>query len=261
MKLYSLCSSSKGNCTYIGDGKTGILIDAGFGIRNYRNSMRLAGLDPDGIKAIFLTHEHSDHISGLKNITSNYDVPVYGSRGTLEQVLIKEAVCSKTKLYEINHCVAEIEDFQVQAFHTPHDSAESLGYSVFAGYKKISVCTDIGTVTDEVSENLLGSTYILLESNYDKEMLVTGSYPYFLKERVSSDSGHLSNDDCAELMGKLIENGTEHFMLGHLSIENNMPQLALQTSVGHMACRGMKVQKDFTVEIAPERNKGRVVGL
>lgn len=261
MKLYSLCSSSKGNCTYIGDGKTGILVDAGLGIRNYINSLSLAGIDPKGVQAIFVTHEHSDHISGLKKIAERFSLPVYGSRGTLLEILKKNAVGEDTVLYEINKKAAAIGDFEVAAFHTPHDSAESLGYTVTDGRKKVSVCTDLGHVTEEVHQALLGSSFVLLESNYDEKMLFMGKYPYFLKERIASNNGHLSNEACSRQLQCLIESGVEHFLLGHLSEENNLPDLALQHSVAHLTMLGLQISSDYTLDIAPRRNIGKVVEI
>lgn len=259
MKFYSLCSSSKGNCTYLGDGNHGILIDAGFGIRNYTNSMRLAGLNPDGIQAIFITHEHSDHISGLRKLTEKYQVPVYGSKGTLMELLKKEAVSPTTKLYEINHRAVQIGDWEIRAYHTSHDSAESLGYTVSNQQKKVALCTDLGYVSEEVQQQLQGSDFVLLESNYDVHMLFTGGYPPFLKERIFSKKGHLSNEDCAEQLKWLIQQGTSRFLLGHLSKENNLPQIALEHSVSYLQQNQMMIEQDYRLEVAPERNPGKVI--
>lgn len=261
MKLYSLCSSSKGNCTYIGEGNTGILIDAGFGIRNYANSMALAGLDPGSVQAVFVTHEHSDHISGLRKLCEKYRLPVYGSKGTLLEVLHKDAVCADTKLYEINRRSVQVGDLDVSAFHTPHDSAESLGYTIRCGSKKICICTDLGHITPEVDQELVGSDFVLLESNYDQDMLFQGSYPPFLKERIASLQGHLSNGDCAKQLARLICSGTSHFLLGHLSKENNRPQLALQSAVTYLTGQGMLLEQDYRLSVAPERNIGRVIEI
>lgn len=261
MVLYSLCSSSKGNCTYIGTESSGILIDAGMGIRNYRQSMQMAGLNPDGLRAIFVTHEHSDHISGLRRLTECFDVPVYGSKGTLLELLRKEAVSPKTKLYEINRKTACVGGFAVQAFHISHDCAEGLGYTIDVHGYRLGVCTDLGFVSEEVHDQLCSCNFVLLESNYDQQMLADGRYPAMLKRRIASRSGHLSNQHCAEQLERLVGSGVEHFMLGHLSKENNRPQLALELSVAYLEEHGMHLERDYTLSVAPERNPGRVVEL
>ena len=234
MKIYSLGSSSSGNCTYIEENGDGVLIDAGFGVRNTCNFLKEAKIDENNVRAIFITHEHTDHICGLKSLCKRWDVPVYGSRATLEKLLEKDAVGADTKLYEINLKTAEIGSLAVSAFHTPHDSADSLGFIVSNGKVNAGICTDLGYMPTKISKALENCNFVLLESNYDTAMLQAGNYPFQLKERIASNYGHLSNDDCAVQVGKLIERGTTHFLLGHLSQDNNRPDIADSTVQSHL---------------------------
>lgn len=254
MKIYSLCSSSSGNCTYIEENGDGVLIDAGFGIRNTCRFFKEAGIDENNVRAIFITHEHTDHICGLKSLCKRWDVPVYGSRATLEKLLEKDAVGAYTKLYEINLKIAEIGSLAVSAFHTPHDSADSLGFIVSNGKVNAGICTDLGYMPAEISKTLESCNFVLLESNYDQAMLQAGNYPFQLKERIASKYGHLSNDDCAKQLKNLIQKGVERFLLGHLSIHNNFPELAYQNAVSYLSSFGIDIDKDYLLEVAPVRN-------
>ncbi len=256
MIIYPLCSSSKGNCTYIGNDKEAILIDAGFGIKNTFKSLELAGISKNNIKAIFITHEHSDHISGLYSLTKVLSIPVYSSKDTLQALLLKNCIYPGTKLYEINLKKAIVANMEISAFHTPHDSAYSLGFSFFDGLKTFSICTDLGYVSNDIKNHLKSSDFILLESNYDYNMLQAGNYPYAIKQRIQSKHGHLSNDETAYFVEYLIKNGVKKFLLGHLSQKNNLPQLAMQTVISHLLKNNIKYQKDYFLNIAPVRNTG-----
>ena len=254
MRIYSLCSSSSGNCTDIEEKNSGILIDAGFGVRNTCRFLAEAGSPETRIRAIFITHEHSDHISGLNRLTQRWKIPVYASYGTLEKLLEKDAISADVKLYEINRRPAVIEDLSITAFHTPHDSAESLGFFVSNGKLQAGFCTDLGYVPDDVSEGLAYCKFVLLESNYDPAMLQAGNYPFLLKERIASNFGHLSNDDCALQVKKLLCRGVQRFLLGHLSRQNNLPELAYENVVSYLLSNGFQVGIDYQLAVAPVRN-------
>ena len=256
-KFYPLASSSKGNCTYIGTQQHGILIDVGIGPRVLKTAFSLGGFEPSAVRAVFVTHEHSDHVRGLCRFTEQYDVPVYGSRETLEELIRKDCVASHTKLYEINRHTVEVADMEVRAFTTSHDSVHSLGYRIRTPEDKaIGFCTDLGVVTPEVQEHLEGCSRVMLESNYDREMLRYGIYPPYLKRRIASDTGHLSNDACAAEAARLAKKGNVRFVLGHLSEENNRPELALQQTVATLEETGMHLGEDYTVWVAPKTSMG-----
>ncbi|MGI5896971.1 MAG: MBL fold metallo-hydrolase [Oscillospiraceae bacterium] len=263
IRLLPLASSSKGNSTYVGTESAGILIDAGIGPRIFQGALGLGGIeDIRNIRAIFITHEHSDHIKGLLKLTERLDVPVYGSRETLVELIEKDAVCPHTKLYEINRKTVEAAGMEIRAFTTSHDSVHSLGYRITTpDGKQLAVCTDLGVVTPEVHSALTGCQLVMLESNYDREMLRNGGYPAYLKRRIASERGHLCNTDCAAELVALAQSGTEHFVLGHLSEENNRPEVAAETSLAALTGAGFHLERDFTLLTAPRSTTGQFVTL
>lgn len=263
LRLLPLASSSKGNSTYIGTETAGILIDAGLGPRVFQGAMSLGGVDDLlAIQAVFITHEHSDHIKGLLKLTERLDIPVYGSRETLVDLVQRDLVCPRTKLFEINRKTVEAAGMEVRAFTTSHDSLHSLGFRItLPNGKTMAFCTDLGTVTPEVHSALFGCDTVMLESNYDKEMLRCGSYPAYLKMRIASQNGHLSNHDCAEELVTLALGGTSQFVIGHLSEENNRPELAAETSIAALTEAGLNIEKDYTFFTAPRTTVGRSVEL
>lgn len=259
MIVYPICSSSKGNCTYVSDEKTGLLIDAGFGIRNLCKYLNSASFSCQNIKAIFITHEHTDHISGLCSIIKNLRIPIFASNGTNNALLNKNKIYSEIKLHEIKeNKPIYIDDFEINAFPTPHDCTQGLGFCIYNNNKKFSICTDIGHVTSIIKEKLIGSDLILLESNYDSNLLQISPYPHHLKKRIMSNLGHLSNDNAAKLIKYLIHNGVNNFLLGHLSQMNNTPDLALQTTRSYLMKYDLKINNDYLLNVAPIRNNNLI---
>ncbi|MEG0692349.1 MAG: MBL fold metallo-hydrolase [Oscillospiraceae bacterium] len=259
---YSLCSSSKGNSTYIGDEKNGILVDAGLSLRSFKQKMDFRGIDYSAVKGIFITHEHTDHIKGLKTIGKLLNVPIYSSRKTIEHLIKNDMLPPGGKAIELNRKVADMGNMGVTSFTTPHDSVHSLGFKMeFTDGKTAVVCTDLGCVTQEVSTNIMGSNFILLESNYDEEMLRMGAYPSFLKQRIRSSVGHLSNENCAKTLVELLQSGTTKFMLGHLSEQNNLPQLAMQCALAELLHAGSELNRDYILSVAKAQSIGEVMEI
>ncbi len=257
MRLCPLFSGSSGNCIYIEFSKdNAILVDAGKSNKQLENSFKINNINPSNIKAIFITHEHSDHIAGLKVFLKNHDVKVYGSGGTLS-ALQEKGIISKNDSFEVlKKAEKDLDFFSVKPFSISHDCKEGYGYSFVSGNgEKVSVCTDLGYVSNEIKNDLKGSHAVILESNHDQMMLQNGPYPYYLKRRILSDVGHLSNDSCGELLPYLVNNGTKNIVLSHLSAHNNLPDLALQTSISYLARESMTCNKDFYLSIAPRENK------
>ena len=262
-RFLPLASSSKGNSVYLGTETEGILFDAGIGPRSLQSALKLGGIQSvEAIKAIFITHEHSDHIKGLLSLTEKIDVPVYGSRETLVELIHKEAVTPHTQLFEIKRRTVTVADYAVRCFSTSHDSVHSLGYQItLPNGVQAALCTDLGVVTPEVHTILLGCDAVMLESNYDRELLRTGRYPYYLKERIASEHGHLCNDDCAAELVKLIGNGTKQVILGHLSEENNRPELAAKTAIEALTKAGFVIETDYHLLTAPRTTAGQFLTL
>lgn len=227
-KICCLYSGSKGNSTYIEINNKKILIDAGKSARSLCLALKEIGVSPSDLDAIFITHEHTDHVSALQTLSHKYQIPIHIMLNSAKKFegLCDEALCSCLYIHEKTDFSVNIGEVKVRAFPTPHDSRASVGYRIECGDEKIAYATDVGHVTDVVKNNLYGCSSVVLESNHDSEMLLFGPYPYELKERISSKYGHLSNRECAELSAFLCENGTKNILLAHLSEENNTPEIA-----------------------------------
>ena len=260
--VYSLCSSSKGNATYAGDKKSGILIDAGLSLRQLDRQLSLRDIHISAVKAIFITHEHSDHIKGLAAIAAALRVPLYGSRKTIEYLIEKNIIPAGATVYEIRKKTPQVAGITVSAFTIPHDSVHPLGYKLqFESGKSACICTDLGYITDEVYENLYGSDFVLLESNYDDNLLANGPYPHFLKKRIRSHSGHLSNEECAKTILSLFNMGTTKFTLGHLSEQNNRPEIAFAETLSVLSKTGAIINEDYILTVAKQQSLGEAVTL
>ncbi len=251
-RIYPLFSSSKGNSIYIGTKNEGILIDDGVSFGRLKHALEINGLSTDIIKAVFITHEHSDHIKGLAVLTKKIKAPVFARGLTLEYLNGIGTVnggCHEFKSGE------EVCGMRVECFDTPHDARSSCGYKVtFKDGASAAVCTDLGHVTEEIEAALRGTRCVLLEANYDVEMLRSGSYPYYLKARIFGGNGHLSNDDSGRFAARLVESGTEKIILGHLSQENNRPEIAESTVASHL--NGFRRNIDYILCAAPPETSG-----
>lgn len=260
MRIVSLCSSSKANCTYIEHNGEGVLVDVGCSYKMLRDGLKKIDRTIEDVKAVFITHEHSDHIAGLMQVTKNTEIPVYASEGTLHRIVNEKKVFTANNLHNTDEISAAPVNFVPYAFHTPHDSAESMGYTFEAGGTKIAVCTDVGHITPEVRENLLGCRFVLLESNYDPELLIRNiKYSPQLKARIRSDRGHLSNPDSGVFARELIKSGTTSILLGHLSQENNTPEIAYNNMINSLSYIGASVNRDFMLDVAAVQGTGKII--
>lgn len=257
MIIYPICSSSKGNSIYVANEKGAVLIDAGASFKYICKSLNLAGFAQNSIKAIFITHEHTDHVSGLYSVTKNLNVPVFSSKPTLKKLIVKKCIFSGTRLFEINMKTANISGLRVSAFRVPHDSVDGLRYIIKCGNKKISICTDVGCVNLGLKDMFRDSDFVFLESNYDEDMLKSGSYPVTTKKRILSKYGHLSNVEASGFINELIDCGVKRFMLGHLSQNNNTPQIALKTVISYLTKQNKTYIKDYELVVAPAKNNGK----
>ena len=250
-KAVPLFSGSKGNSYFIGSGGSGVLIDAGKNCKQIELAMALNGIDMKQIRAIFITHEHIDHCSAVRVLAKKYGLDVYASAGTLNALESSGKLDPQTKTHVIETETA-VGDMLISRINTPHDAAESCCYRVVTSDGKAAlIATDMGIMTDGVRMAASESDFVVLESNHDIDMLRTGPYPYLLKRRILSDRGHLSNEACAAELVELVSFGTLRLMLGHLSEQNNTPELALRTAVCELERAGMKYKSDFTLDVAP----------
>lgn len=246
-----LFSSSSGNAMYIGCADGGLLIDAGMSAKQLEIALHNIGVSPEHIRTIFVTHEHNDHVKGLRVFASRYGTRVMATEGTLTALDEFGHLTDKFTAEVLPENGTETATMLVKSFKTSHDCRETCGYTVtLTDGRKIGVATDLGVMTGEVQNALTGCDLVLLESNHDVGMLENGPYPYYLKRRILSDRGHLSNLVCAETVKTLVENGTTRLFLGHLSRENNLPALAYQTSLAALSEIGAKENADFILKVA-----------
>lgn len=229
MRLSILASGSTGNCSLVSEGDTHLLIDAGISAKRIVAGIRACGVEPEMLSAILVTHEHTDHICGLPVLLRRCAAPVYAIRP------VAEALCASVAGASVRVCAAEpdcamlIGSTAVTPFCLSHDSAGCCGYRINGLTGSLGCCTDLGVVTEDVQAALTGVDCAVIESNHDLTMLRTGPYPAFLKRRIRSDHGHLSNDDAAALAVYLAQTGTGTLVLAHLSRHNNTPAEAVRT--------------------------------
>ena len=238
MELYTLASSSAGNAALVCHESTHILIDAGISCRRIAQSLAALDLTLDDLDGILITHEHIDHVRGLATLAKKCPAPLYATFGTAAAIRYPDPC-----LHAFG-AGAEfaIKGLRIRSFRTSHDAKESVGYRIESDAGSLAVLTDTGFVTDEAHDAVLGADTLLLESNHDVEMLKTGGYPYYLKQRILSEYGHLSNDAAAEFAVECVRAGTRDILLAHLSGENNTPQLAEYTVGRALQSSGLSVR-------------------
>lgn len=231
MRLCSIASGSSGNCIYVGSDTTHLLVDAGISGKRTELGLRELGLKMEDIDGIFITHEHSDHIAGLGVLARKYGIRLYATKGTIDAIRDTASIGSiPEELFQ--PIVADekivIKDLICNPMKISHDAAEPVAYRIQHGKQKIGIVTDLGTYNDYTIESLRGMDALLLEANHDIHMLQVGPYPYYLKQRILGDRGHLSNERAGQLLCSLIHDKLQAVMLGHLSKENNLPELAYE---------------------------------
>ncbi len=228
MKFCSLFSGSSGNCQYIKTENTTILVDAGLSGKKIQQEIVNIGEDPKKVDAIFITHEHIDHIQGAGIMSRRLNVPIYANRKTWEAMGTYIGDIKSENIRILDEC-AEVGDLSIMPFDISHDAAHPVGYNIFYKNKKISLVTDTGCTNDLIINSIMDSDLLLVESNHDEDMVLIGPYPWTLKRRVLGEFGHMSNDTAGNLISRVVRRGTEIVLLGHLSKENNFPQLAYKT--------------------------------
>ena len=257
LKFISLGSGSSGNCYYFAQDNDAMLIDAGVGIRNVKKFLHDKGISIDSINRILITHDHADHIKSVGVISSEYDIPVYATSDVHDGIM--RNYCVPKKIPDHNRQVIEknvrkkLGNFYVTPFAVPHDSSGNVGYKIevdngTAEGLTFCIMTDVGHVTEEMQQYIGEANYLVIEANYDKQMLKNGPYPQYLKARIESPTGHLSNYECGEAIANFATQKLKRVWMCHLSEENNHPILALKTVEQVLRTYGLVAQKDFIVE-------------
>lgn len=232
MRLCSIASGSSGNCVYVGSDTTHLLMDVGISGKRTEGGLAELGLTMKDIDAICITHEHADHISGLGVLARKYGVPVYATRGTLE------AIKNTSSLGQIDESLfrvvtpderCTIKDISLYPVRTSHDAADPVAYRIDYDGRRIGLITDLGCYNDYTVECLRNLDLLYLEANHDVHMLQVGPYPYYLKQRILGERGHLSNESAGKLLSRLLNDHMQAIVLGHLSKENNLPELAYES--------------------------------
>lgn len=223
-----LASGSRGNAVYIDDGNTAILIDAGLSGVEIQRRMGKKGLDPNHLDAILVSHEHSDHIKGVGVISRRFDLPVYINDGTRQATGKKLGKLIEVVPFTCGHSFV-VNSLAIHPFSISHDAEDPTGFTIGCNGRKIGVATDLGIVTSVVKTHLTACDILILEANHDPQMLIEGPYPWPLKQRIQSRSGHLSNEDTANLLKELWHDNLSHVVLAHLSEENNTPEKAIHS--------------------------------
>lgn len=252
MKLCSIASGSSGNCIYVGSEQTNLLVDAGISAKRIEYGLNNIDIKPDTIQGILVTHEHSDHISGLGVMARKYHIPIYA---TYETAMAFRSIRSMGDISDelINYVEPDrafrINDITVEPFSTSHDAANPVCYTLHSENEKVGIATDLGKYDDYIISKLDDSDLLMIEANHDINMLMVGKYPYYLKQRILGDRGHLSNDLSAQLICRLLRKKKQHIILAHLSKENNYEELAYETVLCELS-KYRDISSDFSLCVA-----------
>ena len=251
LRVTTLASGSGGNCLLVSGAGSHLLIDAGISCRRITTALTALGLELSQLDGILITHEHSDHICGLATLLKKYTIPIFASPGTARALEYRLAFAEgQLRSVEIGTDFA-VGGLTVQAFATSHDSAQSTGYCVRTGTHRMALATDLGVVSDEVLNAVLGCDILVAESNHDVDWLRSGPYPPYLQERILGNRGHLCNEAGAELVTRAALSGTHTIILAHLSRENNTPARALEVSRRSLCGAGIDPDRDVVLTVAP----------
>jgi len=266
MKLFfiSLASGSSGNCYYLGTDSYGILIDAGIGVRTIKKALKDRGIDFSRIVGVLITHDHADHIKSVGGLGEKCNLPVYATEdvhnGIEKNRYVEETLYRSRKVIQKENPF-NVRDFKITAFDVPHDSTDNVGYYIEYGEHKFTIATDVGHITDTIAKYICKANRLIMEANYDEEMLKHGSYPDFLKERVSGPKGHLSNREAAEFIATHYSPQLKDVWLCHLSKDNNHPELLYKTIDYRLHQEGIRVGKDISIHVLKRNTPSEIYVL
>ena len=265
MRICSIASGSSGNCIYVGSDNTHVIIDAGISGKRIEQGLNELGLSTGDLNGVLITHEHSDHIASVGVLARRYGLPMYATRGTIKGIMSQKYLgfVDSSLFVEISadndFC---IDDLHVRPIEISHDALEPVAYRIEHENSSVGVCTDLGTYTDRIIDGFSGVDALLIEANHDVRMLQVGSYPYPLKQRILSDKGHLSNENCGRLLCRLLHDDMKSIMLGHLSAENNLAELAYEAvRLEIMMDENKYAPSDFDINVAKRSEMSQCVAV
>ena len=253
LKFISFGSGSSGNCYYLGTATDALMIDIGIGLRTLKKHCRDYGISLSDVKHVLITHDHADHIKSVGSFSHDYTLPVYATpkvhAGIDHNYCITRKVADDMKMMLTVGEEVQIGEFLVRPFMVPHDASENVGYEIHVEGVNFVIITDVGCITDDIKEAISHADYLVIEANHDVEMLANGPYPAYLKQRIQSESGHLSNDSCGRALAENMTERLKHVWLCHLSEENNHPELARKTVESILRSYGIIPGKDMELEV------------
>lgn len=252
LKCCSLFSGSSGNSFLVKSENATILIDAGVSLRKITTALLSFNIDISDIDGILISHEHIDHTKSIAAISLKYDIPIYANKETLSAFDSTKIPAKNINLFQVENSFY-IKDILITPFSTPHDAASPCGFEISDNLSSLCIATDLGHVTPKIYKHFENCSFLMLESNYEPDILKISSYPYLLKQRISSDVGHLSNQSAAETIYKLAGGKLNQALLIHLSKENNIPEIALAT-IHEKLSTDPSLQKSLNVFVAPRDN-------
>ena len=265
MRLVSIASGSSGNCIYIGTDNTHILVDVGISNKRIEQGLNEIGIKGSELDGVVITHEHSDHVKGLGVLARKHGIPIYGTKETWKEIETMKYLGEYPKeLFSpiLPDTEFSIGDMKIEPFRIDHDAANPVAYRISNTYKSVAVVTDLGHFDQYIIKLLQRLDDLLLESNHDVRMLETGPYPYYLKQRILSDYGHLSNDNAGKLLNYILHDKMKYILLGHLSKENNYEKLAYETVKLEIDQGDHKYQsKDFCISVAKRDMMSEIVTI
>lgn len=261
LKFCSLYSGSSGNCLFVSTNNTKVLIDCGTSCKKICEGLASIDSSIEDIDAILVTHEHSDHIQSLGMVSKKFDIPVYANLETWNAMENQKEKISEenVKLFE-NDKDFLLNDLTIHPFSTPHDAANPCGFSIHNGKKRLSIATDLGYMDNKIFNQLKNSSFVLLESNYEPELLDASRYPYHLKQRIKGPNGHLSNETAGKTISELMKKDLKHVILGHLSKENNFPELAYKTVAEQLMNNNSDINT-ITLSVASRNTPGKIINI
>jgi phosphoribosyl 1,2-cyclic phosphodiesterase len=262
LNFCSLSSGSSGNCYYVGNEFYGILIDVGISATSIRKFLREMNISMQTIMGVMLTHNHSDHIKGLEVLTRKNRLPAFTTQKVWDSILSPRMKISRDCIREIPlQQKFHLAGFDIEAFPVFHDAPETIGYQISSGEKKITVVTDLGHICQTSAPYIKEANLLVIESNYDEQMLLNGRYPYYLKKRIQSDNGHLGNIQTSTFLAEIVNDNLNHICLAHLSKNNNTPEKALETLKRTFSEKGINVNGQLHISILKRNTPSEMISL